>query len=59
MCGLLGRKNVVALVEEGVEVPGDLSGVVYIPLDAAKRWQFDVAREMKASGLLVDLNKLM
>lgn len=59
MCGLLGRKRVVALVEEGVEVPGDLSGVVYIPLDAAKRWQLDVAREMKASGMQVDLNKLM
>lgn len=59
MCGLLGRKYVVALVEDGVEVPGDLSGVVYITLDAAKRWQFDVAREMKASGLQVDLNKLM
>lgn len=59
MCGLLGRKRVVALVEEGVEFPGDLSGVVYIPLDAAKRWQLDVAREMKASGMKVDLNKLM
>lgn len=59
MCGLLGRKHVVALVEEGVEIPGDLSGIVYITLDAAKRWQFDVAREMKASGLAVDLNKLL
>ena len=59
MCGILGRKKVVALVEEKVEVPGDLSGVVYIPLDTAKRWQFDVAREMKASGLQVDLNKLI
>ena len=59
MCGILGRKRVVALVEEGVEVPGDLSGIVYITLDAAKRWQFDVAREMKASGMHVDLNKLM
>lgn len=59
MCGLLGRKNVVALVEEGVEIPGDLSGIVYITLDSAKRWQFDVAREMKAFGLAVDLNKLM
>jgi predicted nucleotide-binding protein len=58
MCGLLGRKRVVALVEEGVEIPGDLSGVVYITLDDAKRWQFDVAREMKATGLPVDLNKL-
>lgn len=59
MCGLLGRKRVVALVEEGVEIPGDLSGVVYIPLDTAKRWQFDVAREMKAAGLPVDLNNLL
>lgn len=59
MCGLLGRKRVVALVEEGVEIPGDLSGIVYITLDSAKRWQFDVAREMKASGMPVDLNRLM
>lgn len=59
MCGLLGRKRVVALVEEGVEIPGDLSGVVYITLDNTQRWQFDVAREMKASGLAVDLNKLL
>ena len=59
MCGILGRKNVIALVEEEVEVPGDLSGVVYITLDVAKRWQFDVAREMKACGLNVDLNKLL
>lgn len=59
MCGLLGRKRVVALVEDGVEIPGDLSGVVYITLDNAQRWQLDVAREMKASGLAVDLNKLL
>ena len=59
MCGLLGRKHVVALVEDGVEIPSDLSGVVYIRIDEAKRWQFDVAREMKAAGLDVDLNKLL
>lgn len=59
MCGLLGRKHVVALVENGVEIPGDLSGIVYITLDSAQRWQVDVAREMKASGLAVDLNKLL
>lgn len=59
MCGLLGRKRVVALVEDGVEIPSDLSGVIYIRIDEAKRWQFDVAREMKASGLDVDLNKLL
>ena len=59
MCGLLGRKHVVALVEDGVEIPSDLSGVVYIRIDEAKRWEFDVAKEMKAAGLDVDLNKLL
>lgn len=59
MCGLLGRNKVVALVEQGVEIPGDLSGVVYISLDSNKRWHFDVAKEMKAAGLDVDLNKLI
>lgn len=59
MCGLLGRKRVVALVEDGVEIPSDLSGIIYIRIDEAKRWEFDVAREMKAAGLDVDLNKLL
>lgn len=59
MCGLIGRKRVVALVEDGVEIPSDLSGIIYIRIDEAKRWQFDVAREMKAAGLDVDLNKLL
>lgn len=59
MCGLLGRDKVVALVEQDIEVPGDLNGVVYIPLDANKRWHFDVVKEMKAAGLDIDLNKLV
>lgn len=59
MCGLLGRKRVVALVEDGVEIPSDLSGIVYTPIDKTRHWQFDVAREMKAAGLDVDLNKLL
>lgn len=59
MCGLLGRNRVVALVEEGVEIPSDLSGIVYIQLDESKRWQFDIAKEMKAAGLNIDLNKLL
>lgn len=58
MWGLLGRERVVALVEEGVEIPGDLSGVVYISLNDSS-WQLAVAKEMKAAQLDVDLNKLI
>ncbi len=59
MCGILGRKKVVALVEPGVEIPGDLSGIIYKEIDGAGHWQFEIAREMKAAGLNVDLNHLL
>lgn len=58
MCGILGRKKVVALVEPGIEIPGDLTGIIYKTIDAAGNWQLQVAREMKAAGLQVDLNLL-
>ena len=54
----LGRNRVCALVEEGVEYPGDLSGVVYIPIDKNGKWKIKVAKEMKAVGLNVDINKV-
>ena len=59
MCGLLGRNRVVALVEPGVEIPGDLSGIIYKGIDKAGHWQIEIAGEMKASGLNVDLNNLL
>ena len=58
MCAHLSRQKVVALLEKGVEQPGDLEGVIYIDLDDAGVWQIKVAREMKAVGLDVDLNKI-
>ena len=58
MCAHLSRQKVVALLEKGVERPGDLEGVIYIEFDDAGVWQIKVAREMKAVGLDVDLNKI-
>ena len=54
----LGRNRVCALVEEGVEKPSDLAGIVYVPIDPNGAWKIKVANEMKAAGLEVDLNKL-
>jgi predicted nucleotide-binding protein len=39
----LGRKNVRAIVEDGVETPSDYSGVLYIPFDAADGWRVNLA----------------
>ena len=58
MCAHLGRPHVCALLEDGVEQPGDLKGVIYKPLDAAGAWKYLIADEMKAVGLEVDKNKI-
>jgi len=57
--GKLGRDHVCALVKGNVETPGDLSGVVYIPMDKEGAWKMSLAKNMKAAGLPVDMNKFI
>jgi predicted nucleotide-binding protein len=56
--GILGRSRVCALLKGDIEIPTDLSGVLYTPMDDAGVWKFKLAREIKAAGIDVDLNKL-
>lgn len=59
LIGKIGRKNVSALVKEDIEVPNDISGVVYISMkDDDDSWGYKLAKEMKESGLEIDMNKL-
>ncbi len=55
--GKLGRRRVVALYEEGVELPSDISGVLYKSL--AGNWHTELGRELRAAGIKVDLSKLL
>ncbi len=55
--GRLGRKHVCALYQQGVEIPSDYAGVVFVALDASGAWRLTLAREIKAAGLDIDLNK--
>jgi len=55
----LGRKRVAALVVDGVEVPSDYSGVLYVNLDDQNAWQFHLAKELKAAGLPIDSDALL
>jgi len=57
--GTLGRTRVCALREDDVEVPSDLSGVLYIRFDAEGAWKFHLAKEIKAAGIEVDLNRVV
>lgn len=55
--GKLGRKRVCALYQKGVELPSDFHGVLYVALDEAGAWKLSLAKELKAVGLDIDLNK--
>jgi hypothetical protein len=57
--GRVGRRQVCTLYEEAVEIPSDFSGIVYIPLDAAGAWRTLLARELKAAGFEIDLNRAL
>jgi predicted nucleotide-binding protein len=57
--GRLGRTHVAALIKGDVETPSDYDGVAYIHLDQTGAWKFELARELKAAGLNVDLNDVI
>ncbi len=54
----LGRQRVRALYTEEVELPSDYQGVLYTPLDKLGAWRLELAREIKAAGINIDLNKI-
>lgn len=56
--GSLGRQRVCALHKGNVEIPSDFVGVLWVQMDPEDAWRLILAREMKAAGLDVDLNKL-
>lgn len=57
--GRLGRGRVAVLYEEGVELLSDLSGLAYIPVDAAGAWRMLLAREIKAAGIAINAEALL
>jgi predicted nucleotide-binding protein len=57
--GKLGRKNVCALKQGDVELPSDILGVVWIPLDEHGAWRQNLAKELQAAGHNIDWNQVM
>jgi predicted nucleotide-binding protein len=50
----LTRSRVAALVKGNVETPNDISGVVYVAMDAAGRWRDELDAELKNAGYSVN-----
>ena len=57
--GRLGRGRVCVLHKGGVELPSDMQGLLYVPMNSPDEWQLPLAREMKQAGLPIDLNQLV
>ena len=51
--GKLGRDRVALIVKEGVEIPNDISGVVYTFMDSDGKWREKLKLEMRAVGFKV------
>jgi predicted nucleotide-binding protein len=58
LCGL-GRDRVRILYEEGVELPSDIHGIIYVQMDERGAWKLELAQEMASIGMTVDMNKLL
>ncbi len=57
--GVVGRRNVAVLYEDGVELPSDYYGVAYTAFDAGGGWKLPLIAELKAAGISADANKGM
>jgi predicted nucleotide-binding protein len=57
--GRLGRDKVCPLYEYGVELPSDYNGTEFVLVDDSGAWKLSLARELKAAGLPVDMNRVV
>ena len=53
----LGRHRTVVLTNGEIELPSDVLGLVYKNMDKGEGWKMKLARELKAAGFEIDLNK--
>lgn len=54
----LGDGHVAALCQDGVEIPSDFLGIMYIAWDENGNWQMKLFKELQAAGLSVDANSM-
>ena len=55
---LLGRERVLLLLQEGVEAPSDLTGIVYTKLDKDGSWKYRLVKELREHGYDVSIDSL-
>ena len=53
----LGRDKTFVLTKGDVEMPSDVLGLVYEAMDRSEGWKMRLARELKAAGFEIDMNR--
>jgi predicted nucleotide-binding protein len=57
LIGQIGQNLVCALCEEGLDLPPEYKGNVFIPYDPGGLWKLLIARAMKMANVDLDMNK--
>ncbi|GGK73810.1 TIR domain-containing protein [Rufibacter glacialis] len=57
--GKLGKERVRMLVNDNLEIPSDLSGILYEKYDASGAWKMKILKELQAVGIFVDFNSVL
>lgn len=55
----LGREKTFVLTKGEIEMPSDIMGLMYEPMDKSEGWKMSLARELKAAGFEIDLNRAL
>ena len=56
--GKLGREKMCILLKDSTTVPSNFNGIVYIPMDDAGRWKYDLAKELTGAGFSINLDNI-
>lgn len=56
---VLGDSRVCVLYSDGVEIPSDLSGVLYVLLDKHGAWKVNLAKEISAADIEINMNLVL
>lgn len=56
--GKLGTNKVCAIYIEGIELPSDISGILYILYDKAGGWKVQLLKELEAAGYIINWSNL-
>jgi hypothetical protein len=55
--GQLGREKTLVLTKGAVEMPSDIFALIYEQMDTGEGWKMRLAKELRAAGFIIDLNK--